>query len=144
LQIFLTSAERACLLWEKVPKMWTVTADELMRALGRTLREAREAKGWDHHLDVERAGGPTNKTVKRQELGDIKSFALLDQHATALGLGLEAVLRAVLVPTTPAAIPGLEEVIRCFVETDHDGRDLLLKSARLVVRASGKSSAPGR
>lgn len=72
-----------------------VTPDELWRAVGEALLQLRHRRGWKP-IDVERAGGPSYKTVQAIEHGQVGTVQSLTQHATALNVSIVDVIQAVL------------------------------------------------
>lgn len=91
-----------------------VSPEELWRRVGTLLEGARKRRGWSDWSDVFNNGGPTAKTVKRQEEGDVRKVDVLDQHARALGLTLVDVLRAALNDTSKPITPEAESLMRIY------------------------------
>lgn len=110
--------------------MWTVTADQLWRAVGELLLLQRSKRKWNP-IDVERAGGPTYKTVQAIEQGEVGNVDKLALHAEALGLSLVDVLRAVL-DRSGVVNPEIEQLVRTYQQTTVDGRQAMLALARAL------------
>jgi len=114
----------------------TVTVAELWRAVGKELQNARHNKDW-RPIDVERAGGPSYKTVQAIEGGDAGNVESLDKCARALGLELVDILQSVLAEkVTPLDAGG--RPYRAAVFRD-DGR-----GPERVPRAGERRAAGGR
>lgn len=91
-------------------------------------------------MDVERAGGPSYKTVQAIEAGDIGTVDSLDKCATALGLSLVDVLSSVLTAQLTPLSPEAAQVVRKFAETTVEGRHALVAIAK-ALPASGERLA---
>jgi hypothetical protein len=108
-----------------------VTPSELWKAVGRALQRAR----LDRHLKpihVERAGGPSYKTVQAIEAGEAGTVESLEKCARALGLSIVDVLHAVLESRVTPISPEAAQVVRKFAETTVEGRTALLATANAL------------
>jgi hypothetical protein len=112
----------------------------MWRALGKYLRDAR----LDRQLrptDVERAGGPSYKTVQAIEDGQAGNTESLDKYATALGLQLPDIINAVLEARETPLSPEAAYIVKIFNETTIAGRAALLAMANALPPA--RSDVPG-
>lgn len=109
----------------------TVTSAELWQAVGSELQRARLARKWKP-IDVERAGGPSYKTVQAIEAGDVGTVESLDKCATALHLSVVDVLYAVLASRETPLSPEAAHVVRKFATTTIAGRSALLQVANAL------------
>jgi hypothetical protein len=108
-----------------------VTPAELWKAVGLALQRAR----LDRHekpIDVERAGGPTYKTVQAIEAGDTGTVDSLEKCARALDLSIVDVLHAVLESRVTPLSPEAAQIVRKFAETTVAGRTALLATANAL------------
>lgn len=110
-----------------------VTAGELWRAVGKKLELARHERKW-RPMDVERAGGPSYKTVQAIELGQAGNVKGLEKCARALDLDLVDILYAVLESQVTPLTPEAAHVIRAFSETTVAGRTAMLALANALPR----------
>lgn len=108
-----------------------VTPDEMWRAVGELLLVRRTRKQWNP-IDVERAGGPTYKTVQAIELGEVGRVDMLEKHAHALGLSIVDIMRTVLDQTRAPLTPETEQIVRKFEQTTVEGRQALLALTRAL------------
>lgn len=108
-----------------------VTPEELWSAVGETLQRARLSRKLKP-MDVERAGGPSYKTVQAIEAGDVGTVDSLDKCARALGLSLVDVLYAVLASRETPLSPEAAQIVRRFSETTIAGRAALLQVANAL------------
>jgi hypothetical protein len=109
----------------------TVTPSELWTAVGQALQRAR----LDRHqkpIHVERAGGPSYKTVQAIEDGEAGTVESLDKYARALGLSIVDVLQAVLESRLTPLSPEAAQIVRKFGETTVEGRTALLATANAL------------
>jgi hypothetical protein len=111
-----------------------VTPAELWQAVGQALQRARLDRKWKP-ITVERAGGPTYKTVQAIEAGDAGTVDSLDKCARALGLSIVDVLHAVLESRVTPLSPEAAQVVRKFAETTVAGRTALLAMANALPQA---------
>lgn len=114
---------------------------ELWLAVGKALQLARLNRKWKP-IDVERAGGPTYKTVQAIEGGDVGTVESLDKCARALGVSIVDVLYAVLESRVKPLTPEASQVARIFSETTVAGRTALLALANALPRAAETSGLP--
>jgi hypothetical protein len=119
----------------------TVTPAELWKAVGVALQRAR----LDRHekpIDVERAGGPTYKTVQAIEAGDAGTVDSLEKCARALDLSIVDVLHAVLESRVTPLSPEAAQIVRKFAETTVAGRTALLATANALPLAETPAGPP--
>jgi hypothetical protein len=119
----------------------TVTPAELWKAVGQALQRAR----LDRHekpIDVERAGGPTYKTVQAIEAGDAGTVDSLEKCARALDLSIVDVLHAVLESRVTPLSPEAAQIVRKFAETTVAGRTALLATANALPLAEPPAGPP--
>jgi hypothetical protein len=103
----------------------SVTPGEMWRDVGKVLRDAR----LDKHLtplDVERAGGPTYKTVQAIEDGRAGNVRNLEKCAAAPQLSIVDVLYAVLNSRERPLSPEAAQIVRTYAETTVAGRTALV------------------
>jgi hypothetical protein len=118
-----------------------VTPAELWKAVGVALQRAR----LDRHekpIDVERAGGPTYKTVQAIEAGDAGTVDSLEKCARALDLSIVDVLHAVLESRVTPLSPEAAQIVRKFAETTVAGRTALLATANALPLAEAPPAPP--
>jgi hypothetical protein len=108
-----------------------VTPAELWRDVEKQFRQARLDKQWTP-LDVQRAGGPTYKTVQAIEAGRAGNVKNLEKCADALEISFIAVLDAVLAARVTPISPEASYIVRKFVETTVAGRTALLAMANAL------------
>jgi hypothetical protein len=109
----------------------SVTPEELLRDVGKHFRQARLAKDWKF-ADVERAGGPTSKTVQAIEAGRAGNFKNLVKCAHALDIDFVAVLETVLSAHVTTLSPDASYLVRKFVGTTVKGRSVLIAVAEAL------------
>jgi transcriptional regulator with XRE-family HTH domain len=109
----------------------------MWRAVGEHLQRVRLARKWTR-TDVERAGGPSYKTVQAIEDGEVGNVESLDKCATALGLSLPDIINAVLEARETPLSPEAALIVKKFNETTIAGRTALLQVAYVLppVRAT--------
>jgi hypothetical protein len=105
-----------------------VTFEEMCQAVGEHLQRARLARKWKP-IDVERAGGPSYKTVQAIENGEAGNFESLHKCATALQLSIVDVLYAVLAARERPLSPEAAHIVQKFNEATIAGRTALLSVA---------------
>jgi hypothetical protein len=108
-----------------------VTPGEMWQAVGKMLQHARVDRNW-RPIDVERAGGPSYKTVQAIEAGDIGTVESLDKCAGALDLSIVDILQSVLASTITPLSPEAAQVVRKFTQTTVAGRTALLSMAHAL------------
>jgi len=122
-----------------------VTSAEMWQGVGEHLQRARLARKWKP-IDVERAGGPSYKTVQAIENGDVGNPESLDKYASALHLALVDIVYAVLSSRETPLSPEAAHIVRKFNETTIAGRSALLSVANALPPAqstSGTAPIPG-
>lgn len=102
-----------------------VTTAEMWQAVAKELAHARVDRKW-RPMDVQRAGGPSYKTVQVIDAGDIGTVETLDKYATALGLALVDVLYSVLESRKTPLSPEAAFLVRRYTETTIEGRTALI------------------
>jgi hypothetical protein len=112
-----------------------MTPEELWQTVGQALAKARHDRKW-RPIDVQRAGGPSYKTVQAIEDGEVGNVESLDLHASALSLSIVDVLHSVLTSTETPLSPEAAQIVRTFAETTVEGRMALLATAA-ALRAAG-------
>jgi hypothetical protein len=115
-----------------------VTEDEMWQMVGEHLQRARLARKWKP-MDVERAGGPTYKTVQAIEAGEAGAVESFHKCARALNLSLVDILTAVLASRETPLSPEAAHVVRKFSETTIAGRQALLSVANALPPAASTS-----
>jgi hypothetical protein len=120
-----------------------VTEDEMWQMVGEHLQRARLARKWKP-MNVERAGGPSYKTVQAIEAGDVGAVESLHKCARALSLSLVDILTAVLASRETPLSPEAAHVVRKFSETTIAGRQALLSVANAVPPAVSTPGTPPR
>jgi transcriptional regulator with XRE-family HTH domain len=118
-----------------------VTSADMWQAVGDLLAQARHAKKWTA-TDVERAGGPSYKTVQAIETGQAGNVESLQKCAQALGLELVDILHAVLESKVTPLTPEAAHVVRAFTETTVAGRSAFVALANAVERVAVTPSSP--
>ena len=118
-----------------------VTPSELWQKVGGRLELARMARKW-RPMDVERAGGPSYKTVQAIDNGSVGTVGSLQEYAGALGLSIVDILHDVLASSTTALSPEAAQVVRKFNETTVAGRTALLAMANALPSAEAVTPAP--
>lgn len=108
-----------------------VTTAELWQSVGEELQRARLRRKWKP-LDVERADGPSYKTVQAIEAGDVGTVESLDKYARALHLSIVDVLYSVLASRETPLSPEASQIVRRFSETTIAGRAALLQVANAL------------
>jgi hypothetical protein len=93
-------------------------------------------------MDVERAGGPSYKTVQAIDNGQIGNVESLDKYARALKLSIVDILHDVLAAKTTALSPEAAQVVRKFVQTTVEGRTAMLSVANALPLAAATSGVP--
>jgi hypothetical protein len=114
-----------------------VTSSELWKGVGKTLKLKRVDRDM-RPIDVERAGGPSYKTVQAIEKGQAGNVESLDKYARALNLAIVDILYGVLASETTALSPEAAHVVRLFAQTTVEGRTAILA----MVNALPASPAP--
>jgi hypothetical protein len=112
-----------------------VTPEEMWRAVGKVLQRARTDRNW-RPMDVERAGGPSYKTVQAIENGDAGTVESLDKCARALNLSIVDILYDVLASNTTTLSPEAAHVVRQFAQTTVAGRTAILAMANALPSAA--------
>ena len=124
-----------------------VTSAEMWLAVGTVLQRARLDKHW-RVTDVERAGGPSYKTVQAIESGDAGNVESLDKCARALGLEIVDILHSVLESRVTPLSPEAAHVVRAFAGTTVAGRSALVAMANALPSATegppSDAAAPGK
>jgi transcriptional regulator with XRE-family HTH domain len=118
-----------------------VTAEEMWQAVGVALQRARLERRW-HLTDVERAGGPSYKTVQAIENGDAGTVESLAKCAQALNLSIVDILYEVLASKTTALSPEAAQVVRQFAQTTVAGRTAMLAMANALPPAAVTAGPP--
>lgn len=122
---------RVCAALGEVFYNVTVTSAEMWQAAGLVLQRARLDRKWKP-IDVERAGGPTYKTVQAIEDGRVGNVKNLEKFAEALQISLVDVLHGVLASRVTPLSPEAAQVVRKFAETTVAGRTALLAMANAL------------
>jgi len=118
----------------------SVTSSEMWLLVGRHLERARLDRKW-RSIDIERAGGPSYKTVQAIDGGDAGTVDSLEKYARALDLSIVDILQAVLASTVTPLSPEAAQLVRKFNETTVAGRQALLAMA-LALPSEGESRPP--
>lgn len=108
---------------------------DMLRGVGEHLQRARLSRKWKV-TDVERAGGPSYKTVQAIEEGDAGHIESLDKCAKALQLSIVDVMYAVLASRETPLSPEAAQLVRQFNETTIAGRTALLAMANALPAAA--------
>lgn len=121
-----------------------VTPAELWIGVGRELQRVRLENGWKP-IDVERAGGPSYKTVQAIERGEAGAVDSLDKCASALGVSIVDIIFAVGESRLKPLSPEAAHLVRAYAETTLEGRTAMVALAHAVPRAAtpGPGSAEG-
>lgn len=119
----------------------SVTPDELWMEVGRQLLLARTAKGW-LPIHVDRAGGPSYKTVQAIEKGKAGTIDSLDKYATILGLSIVDILYAILEKRGMPLSPEAALIVRRFTETTVAGRQAMVSVANALPVEAESSPSP--
>ena len=90
-----------------------VTPSEMWQAVGKVLERARLDRKW-RPIQVERAGGPSYKTVQAIEAGDAGNVDMLEKYARALDLSIVDILDSVLTSRVTPLTPEAAHVVRKF------------------------------
>ena len=109
-----------------------VTSAELWLKVGKVLERQRVDLKW-RPIDVERAGGPSYKTVQAIEDGTVGTVESLDKFARALNLSIVDILQSILASTVTPLSPEAAHVVRKFSRTNVAGRTAMLALANAVV-----------
>lgn len=115
-----------------------VTSTEMLQAVGEELQRARLARKW-RPIDVERAGGPSYKTVQAIENGEAGNFESLDKCAAALQLSIVDVFYSVLASRETPLSPEAAHIVQKFSQTTIAGRTALLSVANALPPAQSSS-----
>lgn len=119
-----------------------VTATELWQQVGRILAHARVDRQWSV-TDVERAGGPSYKTVQTIERGAAGHVDSLDKCARALDLSIVDILQNVLAAQLTPLSPEAAQIVRKFTQTTVAGRQAMLSIALALPLEVDTPRAPG-
>ena len=122
-----------------------VTSRTCGRRSANELQRARLSRKWKP-IDVERAGGPSYKTVQAIENGEAGNIESLDKCARALGFSIVDVLYAVLTSRETPLSPEAAHIVRKFNETTIAGRQALLSVGKRIAacsRPAGRSETGG-
>jgi hypothetical protein len=103
-------------------------------------------------IQVERAGGPTYKTVQAIEDGRAGTVKNLEKYAEVLNISIVDVLHGVLTARTTPLTPEAAHLVRKFAETMVEGRTALIAMSNAVPTPgpaptpadAATPSAPGR
>ena len=117
----------------------TVTSAEMWQAVGKRLEHARHERKW-RPADVERAGGPSYKTVQAIENGHAGNVRQLERCARALGLDLVDVLYEVLTSRETPLSAEAAHVVRSFDATTVEGRTALVALANALPRSTAPAA----
>jgi len=112
----------------------------MWRAIGKYLQDARLERKWTP-TEVERAGGPTYKTVQAIEDGQVGNVESLDKCALALGLQLPDIVNHVLKARETPLSPEAAHIVKKFNEMTIDGRAVLLQVANVLPLAASPAAA---
>jgi hypothetical protein len=108
-----------------------VTAADLWLKVGKLLKQHRDDRKW-RPIDVERAHGPSYKTVQAIEDGTVGTVESLEKFAHALDLSIVDVLQSILASTVTPLSPEAAQVVRKFSQTTVDGRQAMLSLVRAL------------
>jgi hypothetical protein len=111
-----------------------VTFSELWKSVGKTLKAKRIDREW-RPIDVERAGGPSYKTVQAIERGQAGNVESFDRYARALNLSIVDIIYGVMAPDT-ALSPEAAHVVRIFSQTTVEGRTAMLAMVNALPAAA--------
>jgi transcriptional regulator with XRE-family HTH domain len=109
--------------------------------VGKVLQRARMERQW-RLMDVERAGGPSYKTVQAIEQGEVGTVESLEKCAQALDLSIVDILQSVLDSRVTPLTPEAAHVVRKFVETTVAGRSAMLAVANALPVADATTGTP--
>jgi hypothetical protein len=115
----------------------------LLKAVGQDLQRARLDRKWKP-TDVERAGGPSYKTVQAIEDGEPGHIESLDKCAKALQLSIVDVLYSVLASKETPLSPEAALLVRRFNETTIAGRQALLAMANALPPVPGDAGVASK
>lgn len=118
-----------------------VTSAELWKAVGKALKLRRVEMNW-RPIDVERAGGPSYKTVQAIEAGDAGTVESLDKCARALELSIVDILQAVIESKLTPLTPEAAHVVRKFNQMTVRGRSAIVALADALPRAASPAVPP--
>jgi len=118
-----------------------VTPAELWKAVGRILERARLDRKW-LPIDIERAGGPSSKTVKAIEAGDAGTVDTLEKYAHILDLSIVDVLHSVLAATVAPLSPEAAHVVRNYDGATVEGRQAILFVSNAVEKVTVARAVP--
>ena len=121
--------------------VWNVTPTEMWHAVGEHLQRVRLRRKLKP-IDVERADGPSYKTVQAIENGEAGTTDGLDKYARALQLSIVDVLHDVLATRETPLSPEAAQIVRKFNETTIAGRQALLMVANALPPAPSASGTP--
>lgn len=113
-----------------------VTTADMLVAVGQALQRIRLDKKWKP-IDVERADGPSYKTVQTIEEGNAGHVESLDKCARALGVEIVDILYSVLESRVKPLTPEASMIVRVFNETTVEMRTtfVALANAAKVLQA---------
>ena len=118
-----------------------VTPAELWKAVGRILERARLDRKW-RPIHIERAGGPSSKTVLAIEAGDAGTVDTLEKYAHILDLSIVDVLHSVLAATVAPLSPEAAHVVRNYAEATVEGRQAIVVVSNAVEKVTVVSPVP--
>ena len=118
-----------------------VTPAEMWQAVGKVLERARLDRKW-RPVDVERAGGPSYKTVQAIDAGDAGTVEMLEKYAHALGLSIVDILDSVLTSTRTPLTPEAAHVVRKFYGTTVEGRHAMVTVSNALPLADEMTGTP--
>jgi transcriptional regulator with XRE-family HTH domain len=120
-----------------------VNAAEMWTAVGKFFRRVRVDRNWSAQ-DVERAGGPSYKTVLAIEAGKVGTVKRLDEYADALDLELVDILLDILASNLKTLSPEAAQVVRKFTRTTVEGRTAIVAITNALPDAeSPEPASPG-
>lgn len=119
----------------------SVTSAEMWQAVGKVLASKRLDRRW-RPIDIQRAGGPSYKTVQAIDAGDVGTVESLEKYAGALKLSIVDILHSVLESRLTPLTPEAAHVVRKFAETTVDGRTAILAVANAVPPAAQTTGIP--
>jgi hypothetical protein len=103
----------------------------MWRAVGLELQRVRLSLK-KKPIEVERAGGPTYKTVQAIEDGRAGNVKNLEKYAAALNISIVDVLHGVLTAHLTPLSPEASHLVRKFAETTVEGRTALIAMSNAV------------
>lgn len=118
-----------------------VTPADLWLAVGRVLERTRLDRHW-RPIDVERAGGPSYKTVQAIERGDAGTVEMLEKHAHVLDLSIVDVLASILTRAVNPISPEASQIVRKFSSTTVEGRQAMLAIANALPTVESVAPMP--